>query len=147
MLFLIIYYFVGGCAIIASSVCESFNPSNTIFVLVLEFLLIIIFTLMTELNINKGEDIDVMQEILDKSVELLFKIREAGKLQADISIADVMNDLDKHNQEIQQLIAKINPELHKILTDPKNKNKSSFELIKNHHCVEALHAAYLGKHY
>ena len=91
---------------------------------------------MTELNINKGEDIDVMQEILDKSVELLFKIRKAGKLQADISIADIMNDLDKHNQEIQQLIAKINPELHKIITDPKNKNKSTFELIAKHHCVE-----------
>ena len=67
---------------------------------------------MTELNINKAEDIDVMQEILDKSVELLFKIRKAGKLQADISISDIINDLNKHNQEIQQLIAKINPELH-----------------------------------
>ena len=102
---------------------------------------------MTSFNGSDGDDIDVMQEILDKSVELLFKVRQANNLQADICMADIMNDLDKHNQQIQQLIAKINPELHKILTDPKNKDKSSFDLIKNHHCVEALHAAYLGKHY
>ena len=92
---------------------------------------------MTSFSGSDGDDIDVIQEILDKSVELLFKIREAGKLQADICMADVMNDLDKHNQEIQQLIAKINPELHKIITDPKNKDKSSFELIK-HYCKKTI---------
>ena len=90
---------------------------------------------MTSFNNSNGDDIDVMQEILDKSVELLFKIRKAGKLQADICIADVLDDLDKHNQEIQALIAKINPELYNIITDPKNKDKSTFDLIKNH-CME-----------
>ena len=93
---------------------------------------------MTSFNGSDGDDIDVMQEILDKSVELLFKIRQANDLQADISIVDVMNDLNEHNQDIQQLIAKINPELHKIITDPKNKDKSSFELIVKHHCVELI---------
>ena len=84
---------------------------------------------MTSFNGSDGDDIDVMQDILDKSVELLFKIRQANNLQADICIADVLDDLDKHNQEIQQLIAKINPELHKVITHPKNQNKSSSELI------------------
>ena len=94
---------------------------------------------MTSFNGSDGGDIDVMQEILDKSVELLFKIREAGKLQADICMADVMNDLDKHNQEIQALIAKINPELYSIITDPKNKDKSTFDLIK-HYCKKNNHS-------
>ena len=96
---------------------------------------------MTLFNSSDGDDIDVMQEILDKSVELLFKIRQANDLHEDICIVDVMNDLDKHNREIQQLIAKVNPELHKIITDPKNKDKSSFELITDH-CMEPLHGAY-----
>ena len=92
---------------------------------------------MTSFSGSDRDDIDIMQEILDKSVELLFKIRKARKLQTDICMADVMNDLDNHNQEIQQLIAKINPELHKIITDPKNKDKSSFELIK-HYCKKNI---------
>ena len=92
---------------------------------------------MTSFNGSDGDDIDVIQKILDKSVELLSKIRQAKKLQSETSIIDAMVDMDKHNEEIQQLIAKINPELHKILTDPKNKDKSSFELIKNH-CMKPL---------
>ena len=95
---------------------------------------------MISFNDSKGEDIDVIQKILDKSVKLLFKINQARKLESETSIADAMADMDKHNQEIQKLIAKINPKLHKILTDPKNKDKSTFELIKNYHCVELSEA-------
>ena len=81
---------------------------------------------------NEEEKIDIMQEILDKSVKLLFEIRKAITLQGDARILDIMQDLERSNQEIQQLIKQTNPELYKIITDPKNQSQSSFNLIKDY---------------
>ena len=44
-----------------------------------------------------------------------------------------MQDLERSNQEIQQLMKQTNPELYKIITDPKSQNQSSFNLIKDYY--------------
>ena len=63
-------------------------------------------------------------------------MEKATKSQGNDCIVDIMQDMERDQKTLSNLFYKINPELHKIITDPKNQDQFSFNLIKDY-CEKA----------